>query len=105
MGLQDVDAVVDVLNTASSGPNTGTDVNLDLELGLQPPQRSYNPRDRQQRVRTEGSGDSHTPAASPSLVVSAGALGQDAMVHDSRTPNDEPSTEVSTARSNTSSIA
>ena len=89
VGLEDIDIMADTLSIASMGPNIGTDVNLDLEMGLQPPRRTYNPRCRVQRSPEYGHEESQASPVSSSTVP-MGALDPDAIVRKSRTPDHEP---------------
>ena len=98
----DVDVAAEILSITSLGPNISTDANLDLELGLQPPQRSYNPRGRQPRSNADGREDPLAPAISPSTNMSIGALDPDTTVRNSRTPDNEDSAEASVTRNSPS---
>lgn len=104
IGLEGVDVMADVLNITSSVPNIGTDVSLDLELGLQRPRRSYNPRNGPQRSRPDGHEEPQASAVSPSIAP-IGTLGQDTMVRHSRTPNNEDSAVDSVAQNSMSRTA
>lgn len=90
IGLEDVNVLGNILSMTSSG----TDTNIDLELGLQPPQRSYNPRERPQILRADGNRDTRISTVSPSTTIPLEALDQDAVVHNTRTFNDEDNAEV-----------
>lgn len=94
--------MADVLSTTSPSSNIGTDVNLDLELGLQRPQRSYNPREGPGRSRTDDHEGPQASAVSSSTIIPIGALDQDSIVHNSRTTNDEHSAEDSVTQDSTS---
>ena len=94
--------MADVLGIISPSLNIGTDVNLDLELGLQRPRRSYNPRDRPRISRTDGHEGPQASAVSSSTAVPIGALDQETTVHNSRTTNDEDSAGNSVAQDSTS---
>lgn len=93
-GLEDTAVIADTLSGASMGPNIGTDVNLDLEIGLQPPRSTYNPRCRVQTSTVYGQEDSQASPVSPSTVP-IGSLDPDAIVRNSTTPDDEASADVS----------
>lgn len=99
---EDFDVAADILSITSLGPNIRVDANLDLELDLRPPQRSYNPRDRQQRSHADGREDPLASAISPSTNGAIGALDQDTTVRNGRTPNNEGSAEASVTRNSSS---
>ncbi len=94
VSLENIDVMADTLSVASMGPNIGTDVDLDLEIGLQLPLRTYNPRCRVQRSPVYGQEDSQASPVSPSTVP-IGALDPDAIVRESATSDDEAGTDVS----------
>ncbi len=94
VGLEDIDTMADTLSVAFMGPNIGTDVDLDLEIGLQLPLSTYNPRCRVQRSPVYGQEDSQASPVSPSAFP-IGALDPDAIVCESTTPDDEAGADVS----------
>lgn len=76
----------------------GIDINVDLELRLHSPQRSYDSPDRTQISHAYGTGDTSTSAVSPSTAIPLAALDQDATIRNGRISHDEDSADVSEAQ-------
>ena len=79
IALENVDLAADILSMPSPSPNISTDVNVDLEPDIQPPQRSYNPRDHPQISRANSRRAPQASAVFPSTNVRIGSLTQDAI--------------------------